>query len=590
MNKKTVSKVGEILLQRFFPNLNDHLSDERMATLFCRELSFAEKWMAHRHLKKCPHCRFRQRYLEGPRARGMFQLYRDVSSDESIYLPAGPRAEFVQWLELRMHEAAAQERRSYRMLFTPRAVSIGVTIGVIAGVSAFFFWQAQRVPEVSTNAFLMRVAKGEELGQTVNSGVARQTVRIKTKEQTIDRSIYWDPQGTRKPKHSPLPGGTERLRWDLTRAGVDWDRPISAASYQAWHDQQHVHEDRVTRTGTHLLTLTTAVTDGNVAKESLTVRDTDFHPVLRTVDFLDNETVEIAELDYTVLPWSAIDTNVFEPIGNISRMRTAVEPSPSFVPDTSSPEQLDETELAARLILNQLHADTGEQIEIYRSSQEVEVDGLVETEARKRELNSQLMTVPRLKVSIQSVGDVQSVPIRSNSTASIQMASLPDHPSALDTYLRSRGHSIADINALAQKFFNNALRISQESRAIADLKMRFSRSEQASLISSATLTELIYSHHERLEDALQQERTFLAEAEAAVHSGSANISLNGLTLDDAAAKNLSLTKELTGTNVPVQRSAEEIFAEMSVIANELDATSRDVYGKPSEDTALSGKR
>lgn len=562
-----------------------------MASLFCRELSLAERWIARRHLKQCPHCRVRQEYLEGPRAQRMLRLYRDVIGEDESLLPEKPRADFALWLNLQVQEAPPQERRASRSSFPSRLVSIGAALGVIATASAFFFWRTQNVPEVSANTFLVRAAKWETPDNSINPGVAHQTVRIKTQRQTIDRSIYWDQQGTRRLSHATLPANTEKLKSELSGAGVDWDRPISAYSYQAWHDQQIVSEDRVTRTGAHLLTLTTAVTDSAVARESLTVRDTDFHPVVRTVDFRDSETIEIAELDFNILPWNAVDTNVFEPIGGISQTQTAIEPhlSPLDFPKTASPEQLDETELSARLILNQLHADTGEQIELHRSSQEVEVDGLVETEERERELRTQLAAVPYLKVSIQSMTDLRGSPMRSGESISVQSATLPDHPSALATYLKAQRSSVDDTNALAQKFFNVALRISQESRAIVDLKTRFV-SGQSSLIASATLAELLYSHHEHLEEALQQERALLSETKKIADSNETDSLPKGLSLADAAARNLSFTKELTETNAPVQRSAEEILADMSMLTSRLAVAAREVYRRPQQDTASNRKR
>lgn len=559
--------------------------------MLCPDLSLSEKWGVRRHLKKCPHCRARQVYLEESRTQRMLQLYGNVIRDEDIQLSEKPRADFILWLKVRVREAVPKQPRVPRFSFVLRTVSTGATLGVLAAAFAFFFWRPQNVAEISADTFLVRAAKWETPGHAINPGVAHQAVRIKTQRQTIDRSIYWDPQGTRIPKHVTLSISTEKLRSELSRAGVDWDRPISAYSYQTWHDQQAVREDRVTRTGTHLLTLTTAVTDSTVAKESLTVRDSDFHPVVRTVAFRDNETVEIAELDFNILPWNAVDTNVFEPIGSILQTQTAVEPHLSSLhfPEIPSPGQLDEIELSARLILNQLHADTGEQIEVHRSSQGVEVDGLVDTEERKRELKTQLAAVPRLKFSIQSMTDLRSSPMRSDESISVQTASLPDHPSALEIYLKAQGSGVADINALAQKFFNIALRICQESRAIVDLKTRFVH-EQTSLIASATLAELLYSHHERLEEALQQERALLSETKRVPDSINADSMSDGLSLTDAATRNLSFTKELTETNAPVQRSAEEIFADMSVMTSRLTTAAHEVYGRPLQDTADNRKR
>ncbi len=87
-------------------------------------------------------------------------------------------------------------------------------------------------------------------------------------------------------------GPTRRSSIVLPASGVDWEAPLSATTYQDWHDHQRVREDSITRDGAKLIKLTTMVPSGAVRKESLTVRISDFHPVERTVEFDNNETIE----------------------------------------------------------------------------------------------------------------------------------------------------------------------------------------------------------------------------------------------------------------------------------------------------------
>ena len=146
-----------------------------------------------------------------------------------------------------------------------------------------------------------------------------QKVRIKTPQADLQRAIYRDSRGKRQAKKVSLEPREERVKANLTAAGVEWDAPLSAGAYQEWHDRQHVRDDSIERTGSHLLRLRTEVPQGPVMEQTLTVRDSDFHPVQRTIEFRDNERVEIAELDYKVLPWSAVDQSVFEPLGGLDR-------------------------------------------------------------------------------------------------------------------------------------------------------------------------------------------------------------------------------------------------------------------------------
>jgi hypothetical protein len=169
---------------------------------------------------------------------------------------------------------------------------------------------------MTAGALLQRAEKWESQGATADPGVVHQVVQIKAPHLTMKRSLYWDLQGKRKAKQAPIPVAEEELRTTLSQAGVDWNRPISAMSYQTWRNQQQRRSDRVISNGSHLLTLTTAVPEGAVSEQSLTIRDTDFHPVKRRVEFRNSQTIEIAELDFKVLPWAAVEPGIFEPLGN----------------------------------------------------------------------------------------------------------------------------------------------------------------------------------------------------------------------------------------------------------------------------------
>ncbi len=111
----------------------------------------------------------------------------------------------------------------------------------------------------------------------------------------------------------------------LASAGVDWNEPLSASGYQRWHDSQRVRQDEVTRIGHNLLKLTTVSAQGAVEQQSLTVREMDFHPVQRTIEFRDgSNTVEIAELEFKILPWQAVDASLFEPAMSSNAVSDAV--------------------------------------------------------------------------------------------------------------------------------------------------------------------------------------------------------------------------------------------------------------------------
>lgn len=591
------------LLRYLIPDFDEHLTDDRLAGLVCGELSFTARWLARRHLAQCWQCRLRKENLAGPRAKRMLDLDRKFLNREA--LPETARAEFSQRLRLHLQQADSAKGKRHRLpripimripAMTPTLATSALVAAAVFGFAAIFslsVWWQQRTPQIKSNALLVRAGRWDTTRVASAPGVVYQSVRItlskQSKKESVSRTIYRDAQGRRQPKQVKLSTSEEELKGMLVEAGLDWNDPLAASGYQNWHDQQHEREDHVERAGSHLLKLTTTAPRGIVAEQSLTVRETDFHPVERTVAFRDARTVEIAELDYKVLPWAAVDANLFEPFGG--SLRTASDGSgriiPFPLPATVSDMQLDEAELSARLVLNQLHADTGEQIEIHRRPQEIEVTGVVGDDERKRQLQTQLYTVPHVIVTLQSTNDLKKTAARDAPT-SLQVASLPEQRPPLAIYLEAHGRSISESNRFARDLFSTALTISQETKAIADLQKRLGAASHQSVYASATLAELIYNHRERMASALRQERQLLIELQAGRESAVARPEARSLS--DAADKNLALAKELTESDQTANRSAERTLAEMFRVVEDLKDAAHRVYTTAQGNTTLSGKK
>jgi hypothetical protein len=585
-------------LRYLISRLDAHPSDEVMAKLLCGELSWRENLIAKQHMIKCWHCRVRREDLEGRRAEQMIRLYRDAIDNDELSLDWQPREELQRRLQMEIEHAAPRRRWAIRLphLAWPNALSFspvlagGAVLGLAGAVSFAFFWQ-QRLPNITSNALLVRAERWDSAEGPALSGVVFQQVTITTPHQTMKLSIYRDIQGKRTLKQVKLNAGEDQLKTRLSQAGLDWDEPISAASYQGWHDHQHVREDKVARAGGHLLVLTTTVPDGSVVEQTLTVRDSDFHPIKRTIAFRDSGTVEIAELDFKILPWSGVDENLFESLPNaenaVPTAMAHVLPLPRM-PETLSEGQLEESELGARLILNQLHADTGQQIEIVRTPQGVELKGLVETDDLKRALQEQLHALPHLTASIQSVADVRNAPAaRDEVIDDTKAASAPYQPSPLEAYLVANGRSVRDINVLSRQLFESALTISRESKAIGDLQTRFMSAEQKSLMASATLSDLLYSHRERLQTALKRERELLGEAQGAPLQND-EVNPSRPPLIEAAFRNLAFCKELTQSSNPPMRNADKILVDMAGSIGDLRSDIGDSYAKASSTAPSNG--
>jgi hypothetical protein len=302
------------------------------------------------------------------------------------------------------------------------------------------------------------------------------------------------------------------LKDRLSAAGVSWDEPLSATGYQEWHDRQHAREDAITWAGSHLLRLTTTVTDGPVLRESLTVRDSDFHPVARTIELHDSGTIEIAELNYDVMPWGAANQDWFEPLVGAGVSDMPARSAGMLLAHVLSDRELDEVELAVRVTLNQLHADTGEQIQLIRKPGRIEIKGVVDTDTRKQEIVSRLASVPNVHISMLSVEEIGARPRSSASFGNgqpIQAYSVQAEPSPLEQYLREKDLPLDQLATISQGLLDQSLKMQHAEVHLSELRLRFREANQLPTDQQSRLAALSRNYINAIEDGLEANKQTL---------------------------------------------------------------------------------
>jgi hypothetical protein len=564
------------MLDRF----RKHPSEDALLLWMSDELSAPKKQNCEQHMAVCAKCRTRLDRLQ--RAFSQAVDYRDHCIPMNRPRQDERRHRLVAELEkLALLEPIQDETlpRSFhprpRLKMNP--ILATAMVCALVSVACVFVWLQQARPGITSNALLVRAESWDLAADGKSaSGVIEQTVKITTRKRTLKRTILRDAQGKRQLKVQQLANDEAQLKEKLADAGVVWDAPLSATAYQDWHDRQRVRQDRIRRSSGNLLVLTTTVPSGDVAEQSLTVRDTDFHPVVRTVEFRNRETVEIAELDYHVLPWTAAEANLFLPEGVSGSDYASRQLSFVVLPPMPLTEgQLDEAELGVRLVLNKLHADTGEQIQIERRTSGVEVKGLVETDKRKRELMDQLQIVPRLKISILSMEELRRRPDDGEETTSLTAASVTAQSSPLETYFVSHGKDAQSLRSLSQRLLENALTVSQESRALSGLNLRFTPNEEMSPLAQGTLSMLLFSHREKRDRALDEEQRLFDQlsgmiGEAQLEPGhGTDGTRSSTTAASVAERNLTLCEELTLGSSTQPRRAEDILPDLATTLMQL---------------------
>ncbi len=580
--------------------LHRHLSDGELFLRVTGDLPSRKRARVERHLQACSVCRARYGDFED-----MFWQVATYHSNEAD----ADKLEARMWrsrLVAQLNQMADDlpETKIVKPENTKQSVGAFLPMNpilatglilAVASIACVFVWMRQSRPSLTSNALLVRAEAWEPVASHASAPrVIRQTVKISTRKRTLKRTIYRDAQGKRMARAQRPSSDETLLQWKLATAEVIWDAPLSATSYQDWHDAQRVREDQIRHAPGDLLVLTTTTPEGAVAAQSLTVRDTDFHPVRRTVSFRDSETVEIAELDYSVLPWSPAVNGLFQPEAGMSAS-DSIRPQPALVPLPPLPlseEQLTEAELNARLTMNCLHADTGEQIEVVRGAHGIEVRGITDTEQRKHELESQLEMLPHVTASISSIERLKAKSPQQDELSSLKVVEMQTRTTPLEAYYLSHERNLAALSNLSLELVNGADAIDRESKAIDDLQQRFSHDEEISTVALATLSDLLFTHKHKLLAALESEEQMLVQAQIeGAHSQQAG-SMNGIhsDLSSLAARNLALTMELALGKGGGGRSAETIVGELAVSMNELNLRAHAIQVVPQNSTKLDKKK
>lgn len=461
----------------------------------------------------------------------------------------------------------------FRLPHPSPLVAIAVLLVILVTASLHWINAFQHRSRLQPHDFLENAAHADSRNRVQGTaGVIYQKVRLDTEKRTIQRDLYRDIQERRRPKEKPLDPEEHVLKARLNDASVDWNNPLSATDYKAWHDHLVHRKDAVEKTGKDLLTLITTSSDGPVQQESLTVRAADFHAVERSVQFHDQEVVEIAELAYEVMPWNRTTDQWFDAVTPSGSTRTAF-PSPSLhLPPPVTEAELDQAELESLLILQELHADK-ERIQLVRTRSALNVEGVVETDERKQQLNSRLQVIPHVVPRISSYRDLDTHQSTGSEINSVASVSADSQPSPIDKYCDEKGWGKDDCRRASYDLLDSSTNILQESRQIAGLLTKFSSDRDLTLTARSMLDELIIQHAKNLIVALQQQESTLATVGST--SSMSNQNVNGFdaaSLVAAAQHDLDLSKEMTYAVGERSRPAESIFTDLARSVAEIKAT------------------
>ena len=457
-----------------------------------------------------------------------------------------------------------------RALFRRQVSFVAVLVGVLIVLAMGILWSSRlHSPTPMQGGDLLSHAAVSDTA-LLNKGVAgaiHQTVEVRGRNYKVRREIYRDIQGKKRVKSEETPAQTSPLRTLLEGAGVNWNNPLSAADFAAWRGRAVQPRDVVT-SANNLLTLTTTSHDGVVEEESLTIRADDFHPVMRNVQLRDRTVIEVAEVNYAVVPWNATSDSWFEKdYEGVADKPPAQSQSRLHVPVPLAASEVDEAELSALLALKQLHADT-ERLQVNPGAVGVEVKGVVETKERQQQINAQLRLIPRVTSFVQSYSDLDQSASTTNAPSSVTAVSVSAEPSPLERYCDQKALNREDCSTLSHDLLRASADIQRESRAIDGLLKRFSDSSSLTAVSRATLHTLLVQHLDSLATATDVQEHSLASlapqlrTESIGHAGQS-------TLPNIAQSNLKLARELVYAGTERSREAPAILIDLANSALEV---------------------
>ncbi len=172
-------------------------------------------------------------------------------------------------------------------------------------------------------------------------------------------------------------------------ANYSWDDPLSARSFQAWHDQLPEKRDEVA-TLDDGYRIRTSTASGELLVATLKLRAPDLRPVHERLEFRNREWVEITEEPGAALP---------EPAAVAAAPPAPAAPaSPGGGAPAQSVSATLGDELQVIAALHHVGADLGDPVEVTRSGNRVVVSGVGIAPQRQRQIQAALDALPRVVV------------------------------------------------------------------------------------------------------------------------------------------------------------------------------------------------
>jgi anti-sigma factor RsiW len=593
-----------------------HPSDEELLAFLDGELSAKPASKVQKHLEGCWACRAKREKME--RSISAFINYRNASLADTAEAPPRARKRFADKLSRLAAEQTEQPQlfRRYEALvrefsYSRPAVWATAVVLLAIGLGVRFGWDRQ----VSARELLQRTTQAEanQLNQVSNPVLhrkfqVRRRSTVAAPEQVVNWEIWSDRTNRRFAQRAINDTGTQgsitqssfseassiiektriqqpasvpevmlELERILQTNQMDGGGPVSASSFQTWRQSIPQRTEKVSETrladGEDALMLTTvvagAVPESGITEAELVVRAKDWHPVvqrLRVNAERGEREYEITELDFQVVSLGALDAAVFADRATATLPPVpapSLSPTPTPVASLPSPVASAGLEVEVLERLNQANALLGEQVTLTRTSEgKLVVEGIVETDARKREILEALKTVggnPAVKLEVGTVAEAQARRAQSEPRkVTVQDAQVAQQTIPVETELRNyfstaRGLSGERLEQEIQRFSSQICSRSSRARshalALKQIAERFTPAQLQTLdqATRSRFSALLVEHAQGYGSELEKLRQQLQPIFPLASSGTA-AAKDKITGDEDLIRAINRLFELAATN------------------------------------------
>ena len=371
--------------------MDGHIPESWIFRSVDKEITADDSEWIEEHLRDCPACRsVAQRYKA---TLDQLSRYKRVIVDPGLSLSHSHQLVFEDKLD--RLAGALQSRRRFRLpnlsvlwRFISGRVALhaaAFACAALAAIACLVIFRTS-VPAVSAKELLIRSTAFEDNStRGISAPVIVQKIRITAGTHVAERTLYRDMWNKRRAHE--IDGSSEEDRFideTLQRASLNADELLIPATFLRISGENKASALSVKSIeGPMLLMLHQP---GRLVTDvELTLRDKDFHAIGSLLHLREQPPIQIVELSYRVVSLGTLRAGLFDSLRTEKGSELAINSHLNLISDPAS------VEIAALSSLHKIHAELGGEISIDDSdSRFVKVEGVVENDARKQEIDRAL--------------------------------------------------------------------------------------------------------------------------------------------------------------------------------------------------------